>query len=165
MNFVTFESLIRSIEASVVKSTEVLETHHVQRLLEYFNEDGTPKTVKLTLDGKKMTIPIFTLVNHQSLCIDELEMEFKTRLCDFEFVDKDPHLVVDIKKQDSNPDSFANVRVKFKINDKPEAVSRICDDLLKDFRPHEDEPTPDNMTTITAPPSGIPPVSKYDDRL
>lgn len=168
MNFVTFESLIRSIEASVVKSTEVLETHHIQRLLDYFEPDGTPKTVTLTLEGKKIKVPVFTLVNHQSLAIDELEMEFRTRLCDFEFVDKEPHLVCDIKKQDpNNPDSFANVRIKFKINDKPESVSRICDDLLKDFKYQEEntEPDPSNITTITAPPSGVPPVSEYEDRL
>jgi len=165
MNFVTFESLIRSIEASVVKSTEVLETHHVQRLLEYFNPDGTAKTVSLVLEGKKINVPVFTLVNHQSLAIDELEMEFRTRLCDFEFVNNDPHLVCDIKKQDpNNPDSFANVRIKFKINDKPEAVSRICDDLLKDFKYQEEYPS-DDMTTIAPAPSGVPPVSKYEDRL
>ena len=84
MNVISLQTLIKTIKSSIIRSTKVLEQHHLTRLNDYFNEDGTPKTVELVLDGKKCQVPAFTLVNHQTLTIDGLEMEFKARLFDYE---------------------------------------------------------------------------------
>jgi hypothetical protein len=135
MNVISLQTLIRTIKSSIVRSTQVLEDHHLRRLSEYFNEDGTPETVELELDGKKCQVPAFTLVNHQSLSIEGLEMEFKARLFDYD-VPKDTscdcEVLVDVKKpKDDNPDEFAHIKISFKQTDSPEALQRINDQLLQ----------------------------------
>ena len=135
MNVISLQTLIKTIKSSIVRSTEVLEKHHLKRLSDYFNEDGTPKTVELVLDGKKCQVPAFTLVNHQSLSIEGLSMEFKARLFDYELPkdkDCDCEVLVDVKKpKDNNADEFAHIKISFKQADSPEALQRINDHLLQ----------------------------------
>ena len=82
MKSVSLETLIKSIKLSIVKSTEILEKSHIQKLSEYFNADGTPICKTLNLNGKETNIPLYTLVNHQTMALDELEMSFKAKLFD-----------------------------------------------------------------------------------
>ena len=74
MKSVSLENLIKSIKLSIVKSTDILEKSHIQKLSEYFNADGTPICKTLSFNGKETSIPLYTLVNNQTLALDELEM-------------------------------------------------------------------------------------------
>ena len=134
MNVISLQTLIKTIKSSIVRSTEVLENHHLKRLSEYFNEDGTPKIVELVVDGKKCQVPAFTLVNHQSLSIEGLEIEFKAKLYDYEVTeDKDCNceVLVDVKKPVETQEEFAHIKIKFKSTESPEALSRVNDALLQ----------------------------------
>lgn len=151
MKSVSLENLIRSIKLSIVRSTDILEKSHIQKLSDYFNDDGTPVCRTLNLNGKETSIPLYTLVNHQTLALDELEMSFKTKIYDTEddkntdekyglvhqikknplnpFMTKD--IQVDMRKTKEDAAGFAEVKLKFKITDKPEEVSRIEDSLIQ----------------------------------
>ena len=135
MNVISLQTLIKTIKSSIIRSTKVLEQHHLTRINDYFNEDGTPKTIELVLDGKKCQVPAFTMVNHQSLNIDTLDMEFKARLYDYELPKKDCEdceVLVDVKKpKDDNPDEFAHIKISFKQSSSPESLQRINDQLLQ----------------------------------
>ena len=153
MKSVSLETLIKSIKLSIVKSTEILEKSHIQKLSEYFNADGTPICKTLNLNGKETNIPLYTLVNHQTMALDELEMSFKAKLFDSTdnndssdkydlvnktkknpfnpFIGKD--IQVDMRKAKEDAAGFAEVKLKFKVTDKPEEVSRIEDLLIQDI--------------------------------
>jgi len=153
MKSVSLESLIKSIKLSIVKSTDILEKSHIQKLADYFNADGTPICKTLNLNGKETNIPLYTLINHQTLALDELEMSFKAKLFDssdesetgdkYDLVNKtkknpfnpfpNKDIQVDMRKSKEDAAGFAEVRLKFKITDKPEEVSRIEDLLIQNI--------------------------------
>ena len=147
MKSVSLENLIRSIKLSIVKSTDILEKSHIQKLSEYFNEDGTPVCKTLKINNKDVSIPLYTLLNHQTLALDEMEMSFKAKIFDsqenketsekhglVEQIKKNPYdIQVDMRKTKEDAAGFAEVRIKFKITDKPEEVSRIEDLLIQDI--------------------------------
>ena len=153
MKSVSLESLIKSIKLSIVKSTDILEKSHIQKLADYFNADGTPICKTLNLNGKETNIPLYTLINHQTLALDELEMSFKAKLFDssdesetgdkYDLVNKtkknpfnpfpSKDIQVDMRKSKEDAAGFAEVRLKFKITDKPEEVSRIEDLLIQNI--------------------------------
>ena len=153
MKSVSLESLIKSIKLSIVKSTDILEKSHIQKLADYFNADGTPICKTLNLNGKEANIPLYTLINHQTLALDELEMSFKAKLFDsneesetgdkYDLVNKTKKnpfnpfqgkdIQVDMRKSKEDAAGFAEDRLKFKITDKPEEVSRIEDLLIQNI--------------------------------
>ena len=145
MKSVSLENLIRSIKLSIVKSTDILEKSHIQKLSEYFNEDGTPVCKTLKINNKDVSIPLYTLLNHQTLALDEMEMSFKAKIFDsqenketsekYGLVEqiKKNDIQVDMRKTKEDAAGFAKVRIKFKITDKPEEVSRIEDLLIQDI--------------------------------
>lgn len=153
MKSVSLESLIKSIKLSIVKSTDILEKSHIQKLADYFNADGTPICKTLNLNGKETNIPLYTLINHQTLALDELEMSFKAKLFNssdesetgdkYDLVNKtkknpfnpfpNKDIQVDMRKSKEDAAGFAEVRLKFKITDKPEEVSRIEDLLIQNI--------------------------------
>lgn len=149
MRAVTLENLIKSIKGSIVKSTEILEKSHIQKLSEYFNDDGTPICKTLNFNDKQLEVPLYTLVNHQTLTLDELEMSFKAKIYDsdqekinqnkknqFNPFDTLPHkdIQVDMRKTKVDDAGFAEVKLKFKVTDKPEEVSRIEDELIQNIK-------------------------------
>ena len=153
MKSVSLENLIRSIKLSIVKSTDILEKSHIQKLSEYFNEDGTPVCKTLKINIKDVSVPLYTLLNHQTLALDEMEMSFKAKIFDsqenketsekyglVEQIKKNPYnpfntndIQVDMRKTKEDAAGFAEVRIKFKVTDKPEEVSRIEDLLIQDI--------------------------------
>lgn len=78
---VDLSQVIRGMQHAVNEAQRTLEVHHLKSLLRFFYADGDPKSVDLHLGGTKhIDIPLVTLANHNSLKIDELEMEFKARI-------------------------------------------------------------------------------------
>jgi len=160
MSAVSFGELIKSLKSSIIKSTEVLERTNLRNIHQYFETDGTPKTIDVKIDDKVSKIPIYTLVNHQNLSISELEICFKTKLFnnnrghDGQDVTSgtsgtsgtngtagvnglnlsDDDILVDIHDPSAKDDAGnAEIKLKFKICDKPESVARIEDALIQKF--------------------------------
>ena len=148
------EELIGGLLDAAMVSQRISERQHINAIKNYFNEDGTPKTTSFNVGGKDLVVPLYILADHSSIGLDELDIEFSCRLL-FGDEEKD---VSNLKKSllglfkkkgyqhnikgievDSgfNPNSSgqAKIRVKFKSDEKPEAVSRLIDSYIQALEP------------------------------
>ena len=150
------EELVGGLLEAAMVSQGISEKQHINALRNYFNEDGTPKTTSFNIGGKDLVVPLYILADHSSIGLDELDIEFSCRLI---FGNEDKK-VSGLKKSilglfqkkgyehnirgievDSgfNPTEagMAKIKVKFKADTKPEAVSRVIDEYIKNL----DEPS------------------------
>ena len=149
------EELVGGLLEAAMVSQGISERQHINALRNYFNEDGTPKTQTFNIGGRDLVVPLYILADHSSIGLNELDIEFTCRLI---FGDEEKE-VSNLKKSllglfkkkgyehningievDSgyNPTEagMAKIKVKFKADTKPEAVSRLIDEYIKNL----DEP-------------------------
>lgn len=139
----TFSDIIRGMQYAVNTAHEMLETYHIDVLNKYFDENGFPKTKQIRIDaGKKIDVPLISLINQSSLAIDELEVEFKARinevkLKETELEDTRNRIKLDRSAFEMNftpserEGDVVNIRIKFKSTQQPEGVARITDEFNK----------------------------------
>lgn len=150
------EELVGGLLEAAMVSQGISERQHINALRNYFNEDGTPKTTSFNIGGKDLVVPLYILADHSSIALDELDIEFSCRLI-FGNEDKKvsnlkesilglfkkkgyEHNIRGIEVDSGfNPNNtgMAKIKVKFKSDTKPEAVSRVIDEYIK----HLDEPS------------------------
>ena len=146
------EELVGGLLEAAMVSQGISERQHINALRNYFNEDGTPKTQTFNIGGRDLVVPLYILADHSSIGLDELDIEFSCRLI---FGDEEKE-VSNLKKSllglfkkkgyehningievDSgyNPTEagMAKIKVKFKADTKPEAVSRLIDEYIKNL--------------------------------
>ena len=149
------EELVGGLLEAAMVSQGISERQHINAIRNYFDEDGTPKTQTFNIGGRDLVVPLYILADHSSIGLDELDIEFSCRLI---FGDEEKE-VSNLKKSllglfkkkgyehningievDSgyNPTEagMAKIKVKFKADTKPEAVSRLIDEYIKNL----DEP-------------------------
>ena len=91
---------------------------------DYFNKDGSPKTVEMTLNDKKIEVPLFVLVPHNTLKIDSCEVDLEVNL-DHDG-DKAVGCLGKLRKS-----KMANIKIKFSSTDQAEGMARVGDNLVK----------------------------------
>ena len=146
------EELVCGLLEAAMVSQGISQRQHINALRNYFNEDGTPKTTTFNINGKDLVVPLYILADHSSIGLEELDIEFSCRLI---FGDEEKE-VSSLKKSllglfkkkgyehnikgievDSgyNPTEagMAKIKVKFKADEKPEAVSRLIDEYIKNL--------------------------------
>ena len=146
------EELVGGLLEAAMVSQGISERQHINALRNYFNEDGTPKTTSFNIGGMDLVVPLYILADHSSIGLDELDIEFSCRLI---FGDEDKE-VSSLKKSllglfkkkgyehnikgievdsgfNPNENGMAKIKVKFKADDKPEAVSRLIDEYIKNL--------------------------------
>ena len=80
------DDIFQSIYSSVVEAQNTIESHYLGEIVDdYFEKDGTPKVIIVKLPGqdgklKDVHIPAISLVPHQGILIDEVEVEMKVKL-------------------------------------------------------------------------------------
>lgn len=146
------EELVGGLLEAAMVSQGISERQHINSLRNYFNEDGTPKTASFNIGGNDLVVPLYILADHSSIGLDELDIEFSCRLIfgeeegDVSKLKKSilglfkkkgyKHNIKGIEVDSShNPNQIgvAKIRVKFKSDNKPEAVSRIIDEYIKNL--------------------------------
>jgi len=150
MSRLNVEELVGGLLEAAMVSQGISERQHINALRNYFNEDGTPKTTTFTIGGEELVVPLYILADHSSIGLEELDIEFSCRLI---FGDEDKE-VSSLKKSllglfkkkgyehnikgievdsgfNPNETGVAKIRVKFKADEKPEAVSRLVDEYIK----------------------------------
>ena len=138
------EAIFQSIYSAVTESQNTIEQHYLGEIVEdYFEQDGSPKMIKVQLPGangkmKEVNIPAVTLVPHQGILIDEVEVEMKVKLSGSE-EEKDSKgqkqgklkkIITDFSNREGGKE-LATIRVKFKGEQPPEGLARIKDSLIK----------------------------------
>ena len=75
------QDIFNSLYSAVVTAQKSVEGNHLTKIREdYFDEEGAPKMIALVLSGKKVEVPLFTLVQHHGLTISDVEIEFELDL-------------------------------------------------------------------------------------
>lgn len=174
------EELIGGLLEAAMVSQGISERQHINAIRNYFNEDGSPICKTFKVGEKEMVVPLFILADHGSIGLSELEIEFAARL---HFGD-DPKKVSNIKRDllglfrkknyehniasikvdhgapcKQNPpgsNGMSSIKVKFKKDEKPEALSRMIDQYIawmQDPKEVGGERAPDNPDN----PKQIPP--------
>lgn len=138
MNEQTISDIIRGMQHAVNTAEDMLTAHQVEKLVDSFNSDGTPKMYYIILpDGRRVDIPVACLSPSTNLSISELELEFSVKVdgtftkgegkderssYSVSFVGTDRKSLFGRKRKDR--DGTIRIRMKFKEKDEPEAVAR-----------------------------------------
>ncbi len=152
----TLSDMMRGMQHSVNTAQEILEKHHIQLLNKYFTQDGYPITKKINLgDNKILDVPLISLINQNSLTIDEMEIDFKATVNEIELKNlKDENSEIDRTSftMDFSPserdDHSLSIKIKFKTKTQPEGVSRIVDEFDKKIQPTLEIPEGDVRDNI-----------------
>ena len=151
------QSLFQAIHRAVVKATRVAQDASLKSLQkDYFtevhDESGKPtgvlkpKTITMTLphqegpEVKKIPyeVPVFALVKHQAMTIDELEMDFEVELHGLDQLQLEDDSDETVLSASTSGGAFsrktiAKVKMKFRGEEPPEGVMRLNDKVLKTF--------------------------------
>ena len=120
-----FQKFFDNLYTALVQAQNSVEESTSQRIRDnYFDEEGKPKVVKLNLGGKTVEAPLFTLVPHNSLKIEECEVDLELNLAQdgkecFGCLGK-------LRKA-----KMANIKIKFTSTDQAEGLARVGDSLIK----------------------------------
>ena len=145
------DELLGGLHDAVVSAQRLVEKQHIDMVDLYFDDEtGQPLTMEMKIpsahpdkDFENVSVPLFTLAPLSSIKIKELEMDFKVKLS--EQLDTVSELAQSMKHEDEsatvggvgvdmnnvNPDTMANIKIKFEGTDPPEGLMRINDQLVK----------------------------------
>ena len=145
------DELLGGLHDAVVSAQRLVEKQHIDMVDLYFDDEtGQPLTMEMKIpsahpdkDFEHISVPLFTLAPLSSIKIKELEMDFKVKLS--EQMDTISELTKSMRSEDEdikaggisidmnnvNPDTMANIKIKFEGTDPPEGVMRINDQLVK----------------------------------
>ena len=133
----TFNQLVKSLYRSTVLAQSKVEQLHYQNFItNYFDEDGKPNFITLTLpsndgDGAhsvNVDVPLLTLSHSTHLNIKELEIEFEVELGHFEDIEDDE---ISAKVSTVTGKNMAKIKLKLDAATPPEGIARIRQELIK----------------------------------
>ena len=137
------DHLTKGLYDAVVQAQALAENQHIEALSKYVNEDGTPKCMKMVINGEKVDVPLATLAPQSSIKIKELTMDLKVKLNNFGkresrkgggiFRKKDAGAVgVDLGSSIlPTKNNYANLKITFEGTDPPEGLVRLNNNLIK----------------------------------
>ena len=77
------DHLTKGLYDAVVQAQALAENQHIEALRKYVNEDGTPKCIRMVINGENVMVPLMTLAPQSSIKIKELTMDLKVKLNNF----------------------------------------------------------------------------------
>lgn len=145
----TFSDIMRGMQYSVNTAQQVLERHHLYLLNKYFDTNGFPQTKDFWITPtRKLNVPIISLINQNSLNINEMEIEFEAKINSVILKESNDNSGKDRLNYELDRSSFdmnftpskrdgdtVKVKIKFKTGQLPEGVSRIVEEFDKLIAP------------------------------
>tara|TARA_R100001530_G_C4285479_1_gene146708 strand:- start:132 stop:590 length:459 start_codon:yes stop_codon:yes gene_type:complete len=137
------DHLTKGLYDAVVQAQALAENQHIEAFSKYVNEDGTPKCMKMVINGENVNIPLATLAPQSSIKIKELRMDLKVRLNSFGkrksklgggiFCKKDAGAISADLGSSILPtkNNYANLTITFEGTDPPEGLVRLNNHLIK----------------------------------
>ena len=137
------DHLTKALYDAVVQAQALAENQHIEALGKYLNEDGSPKCVKMLINGEDVDVPLLTLAPHSSIKIKELTMDLKVKLNNFGkrksrlgggiFCKEDAGAISADFGSSIFPsiNNYANLKITFEGCDPPEGVVRLNNNLIK----------------------------------
>lgn len=141
-NTFSLSDILKGIQQAVSSSVAMLQAQQVNNLSRFWMKGGQPVTQKVQVGNREVDVPLFTLVPHSNLEMEDVEIKFKARIGDvipdrIENVGADNQPVTHADLQMSlqtgriHPKDVMEITVRFKIKDTPEGVSRLLDEYNK----------------------------------
>lgn len=130
--------ILKGLQDAVNGVQEMLQAQQVQNLKRFWQgTDGSPICQKVKIGNKEIDVPLVSLVSHNHLEMDYVEVMFKARIADVE-----SHSVVN-RLNDKNSVSYAglqvelddleatdpdmiDITVRFKLKDGAEGVNQLA---------------------------------------
>ena len=137
------DHLTKGLYDAVVQAQALAENQHIEAFSKYVNEDGTPKCMKMVINGENVNVPLATLAPQSSIKIKELKMDLKVRLNSFcirksklgggIFCKKDAGAISADLGSSILPtkNNYANLTITFEGTDPPEGLVRLNNHLIK----------------------------------
>lgn len=120
------QNIFNSIYSAASQAQRAVEEQQAQRFVStYFEKDGSPKSITLKLNDKDVEAPLVTLVQHNPLKIDELEIDLELNL------DHKGEKALGCLGKLRQGKQMANMKIKFTSTDQAEGLARIGDNLVK----------------------------------
>ena len=141
----TLSDVIRGMQYCVNTAAEITEQHYLSQLSEYFDEDGNPVMFTYRNNhGEIIEIPVFTLMNHNELLLNEInvKMSIPIKYSELKTQEIEENAIEDysISRSTFYLDNLATsakgkggeveIEMRFKSGERPESVSRIVDELM-----------------------------------
>jgi hypothetical protein len=147
---INIEEILGGLQEAAMVVKNIAEKQHIDNLSNYFDKDGNPIFQKFIVGDKEMDVPLFVFADHSSIGLDSLEIEFEARLVPQDKGSAEPS---DVKKsllsifknnknrkhnignltidangpKNGDKSGMGKIKIVFKKDDKPEAVSRMVD--------------------------------------
>ena len=137
------DHLTKGLYDAVVQAQALAENQHIEALSKYVNKDGTPKCMKMVINGETINVPLATLAPQSSIKIKELTMDLKVKLNNFGkrksklgggiFCKEDAGAIEADLGSSILPtkSNYANLKITFEGADPPEGVIRLNNNLIK----------------------------------
>ena len=137
------DHLTKGLYDAVVQAQSLAESQHIESLGKYLNEDGTPKCMKMVIEGNDVHVPLQTLATQSSIKIKELKMKLKVKLNNFGkrksrfgggiFRKKDAGAIGADLGSSILPgkSNYADLEITFEGTDPPEGIVRLNNNLIK----------------------------------
>ena len=137
------DHLTKGLYDAVVQAQSLAENQHIEALSKYVNEDGTPKCMKMVINGDNVNVPLATLAPQSSIKIKELKMSLKVKLNNFGkrkskigggiFSREDAGAISADLGSSILPskNTYANLEITFEGTDPPEGLVRLNNNLIK----------------------------------
>ena len=137
------DHITKTLADAVSQTVDLLENQHIESLRKFVNEDGTPKCMKMVVNGDDVNVPLITLAPQGSIKIKELKMKLKVRLSNFGkrkckagggiFRKKDTGAISADLGASILPtrNNYAELEITFEGTDPPEGVVRLNNNLIK----------------------------------
>jgi len=148
----SLDIILESLYDAVSKAQRNIRINNISELDWYFpynDEDGVrePRTMRIKLPSKTsntfdlIDVPIYSLVNHNPLNIDEFNIKFKVKMNSAKKIKDKYDIHPDFRhkkykicttiKGNTNDGNIAEVELKCKVADTPEGINRIEESLDK----------------------------------
>lgn len=141
---VTFplSEILKGLQQAVSSSVGMLQTQQINNLSRFWTNDGQPVSRKVQAGGQELDVPLFTLVPHRNLEMEEVEIKFKTRIGDIaeekvkNVLGHNPvvshaDLQMSLSSTRANADDLMEITVRFKMQEAPEGLARLADEYNK----------------------------------
>ena len=138
-----FDHFLKGLTDPYERARSLAENQHIESLSKYVNKDGTPKCMKMVVNGETINVPLATLAPQSSIKIKELKMKLKVKLSNFGkresrfgggiFRKKDAGAIEADLGSSILPgrSNYADLEITFEGTDPPEGLVRLNNNLIK----------------------------------
>ncbi len=150
---INIEEILGGLQEAAMVVKNIAERQHIDNLSKYFDEDGSPFIQKFKVGSSEVDVPLFIFADHSSIGLDRLEIEFEARIVPQTTAQSEPsnikksllgifnknwdrkhnigNLTIDANGPNTGDKSgMGKIKIVFKKDDKPEAVSRMVDQYI-----------------------------------